>query len=554
LGSPLKGVLLALALATLYLAALDRPELSDPDESRHAAIAREMLETGRFLTPRLSGRPYYDKPVGVHWTVAGSLAALGTGTAAARVPAALSALTTLAVAAWWATRLGGARAGRSAALMLGTCGLFLAVGRLATVDMLFTALLTAAVARLSVALGEPSGTRRSAIPVYALIALACLVKGPVAIVLATPVLIGAHVMLRRSGEEGWLRPVVGIATLLAIAVPWYAAAWSADPEYVEAFLGLHNLDRFVGTDRLNHQRSLAYYALTFPAALLPWTPVVALAAVLHWKQRNELGPGERVLWLWVATIAVVFGAASTRLITYLLPAFPALFVSAGCGLAAARSHSERLGIWLGAYAATWLALVAGATGGAAVAAYVSLASEPGVTARSAAAGCVAAGALALVSRCVVRRERFAVVPALATSTAIAVLGAYGPVADLLTAAKGYRALARDLAHAVPPDGVVSSLSRAPHALSFYLGRPIGRVEDLDAARALLAAETPVFLLTKAQHADALLDDRAHGFEAWWRNAQGTTLVANGAASQSADDRVAPRSRLLSSIEKSALIP
>jgi 4-amino-4-deoxy-L-arabinose transferase-like glycosyltransferase len=576
LGSPLKRLALALALAALYLTALDRPELLDPDESRHAEIAREMLDAGRFLTPRVYDQPYHDKPVGFHWTVVASLATLGHGTAAARLPAALAALATLAITGWWAQRLRGDDAGSLAALGLGTSLLFLAIGRLATVDMLFTALLTGAVAWLSVGMTEELPRRRSVVPFYALVALASLVKGPVAIVLAMPCLLVAHAWLRKRETKSWLRPLAGAATVLAIAGPWYAAAYHADPEYVKAFLGLHNLDRFLGSDALGHQRSLGYYALALPAALLPWTPLVATGLLLRWRERRAEDGGDAVLWAWIAAVGLVFGAASTRLVTYLLPAFPALFVGGACGLVSGRSDARttsRTRIWMDRYAVVWVVIVATSTLVAACMAQASLRGMPGVGLRSAVAATLAVGSVAFVSQCVANRTANAAVLGLAVSSLVTVVGAYGPVADLLTAAKGYRSLASELDSALPPNGVVSSLSRAPHALSFYLRRPIGRVQDLPEARALLAGDAPVFLLTKPRYADVLLAEETDGIETWWRNEQGTTLVVNRAAASvwrrregvepSADlygrqhgfeDRSGHRTRSLSTIEKSAAIP
>ncbi|HET9062494.1 MAG TPA: hypothetical protein VFO62_04320, partial [Candidatus Binatia bacterium] len=63
-GEVLRDVFLALGFAALFLVGLGRPELMDPDESRHAEIARTMLAEERFLTPRVYGEAYYDKPVG----------------------------------------------------------------------------------------------------------------------------------------------------------------------------------------------------------------------------------------------------------------------------------------------------------------------------------------------------------------------------------------------------------------------------------------------------------------------------------------------------------
>ncbi len=136
-------------LALLVLGAwLGRLDLLDPDEGRHAEIAREMIASGSFLTPRLQGEPYHHKPVAFHWTVAASLAAFGHGAAAARLPSVLAALVVLAATGLWARRAYSARVALLAVTGLSTTPFFVAIGRLTTLDMLFCATLVAALAWL----------------------------------------------------------------------------------------------------------------------------------------------------------------------------------------------------------------------------------------------------------------------------------------------------------------------------------------------------------------------------------------------------------------------
>ena len=529
-GQALRDALVAVGFVALFLVGLGRPELMDPDESRHAEIARAMLADEQFLTPRVYGEAYYDKPVGFHWAVAASLALFGPTTVAARLPSALAALATLATTAWWARRMRDAAAARLSAAMLGTSLLFVGLGRFGGIDMVFTALLTAAVARLSVAAQQPVPSQRSALVSYALIALAMLVKGPVALALALPALAAAWIATRERGAA-WLVPWRGAATILAIAVPWYAAAAHADPLYIRTFLETHNLARFAGSDALAHQRSIAYYVLALPLAFLPWTPLIGVGVYAR-VRGPRWSASELVLAAWLGAVLGVFALAGTRLVTYLLPAFPALAVLGSIGLVdrwraadaddRARKHLQRWALW-------WGTVVS-----AAVAAAVVLRIASGEMGHAAAA--TAALALAAVAaygtgllRSAGAASPHVMIALLASGTVIAAGGAYGPVADLLTAAKGYHALGAELARELPPDSVVVSLARAPHALSFYSGRTIGRLGDLDAARSALAVDRAVLLLTKRKYADALASDPTSKVETVWRNAQGTTLLANARA-------------------------
>jgi 4-amino-4-deoxy-L-arabinose transferase-like glycosyltransferase len=541
-GLELRDFVVAAGLAALFLVGLGRPELLDPDESRHAAIAREMLATRDFLTPRIHGEPYYDKPVGFHWLVAGSLALLGHSTFAARLPSALAALATLATVTWWAWRLYGPSTARWAVLSLGTTYFFVALGRFAGIDMVFTSLLTAAVACVSVAAERlPRHTTRGSdasgtmvLGACALIGLATLVKGPVAIVLALPAWVAA-----RLGSHDRRRNLVlwrGVIVVAGVAAPWFVAAANTDPAYVRTFLELHNLARFLGSDDLPHQRPLAYYAVTLPVALLPWTPWFAIGAIARVRSGGRLSDGERVLLAWVVGVVLLFALARTRSITYLLPAFPAIAVI-GCGglasVLAAASHGTRTLLARWTVAVGWVVALA-----AMVASFLVLASAntaPRVLAVIVPA-VMAATAYAIALRLATRSGSTPLnrcIVLLAAGTFTATLAAYGPVAHLLTVTKGQRELAETLSRALSETrGRVSSLSRATHALSFYAQRTVTRLSDVHAARTALATEQPSFVVTKPSYAEALANDPDGGIEILWRNAQGTTLVTNRAGAAS----------------------
>jgi 4-amino-4-deoxy-L-arabinose transferase-like glycosyltransferase len=527
-----RDALIAVGFVALFLVGLSRPELMDPDEARHAEIARTMLAEHQFLTPRLCGEPYYDKPVGFHWTVAASLSLFGATTAAARLPSALAALWALATTAWWAHRIRDRAAARLSAAMLGTSLLFVGLGRFGSIDMLFAALLTAAIARLSVAADELDPSRRSLLVSYALLALAALVKGPVALLLAMPPFVAAAIASPKRGF-GWLTPWRGVAAISVIAAPWYAAAAIADPTYMRVFLETHNIARFAGSETLPHQQSIAYYVVALPLALLPWTPLIAVGALARLRG-PRWSAAEVVLAAWIATVLGVFSLAGTRLITYLLPAFPALVVFASVGLVdewragcVSGRHLLRLKRWALVWGITICAVATLATA-------LRVASEDGLPG-SALPATVALGAVGAYAVALRRSARSGspglALSALASGTLVAAAAAYGPVADFLTASKGFHVLGTKLAQELPAEGLVLSLSRASHALSFYSGHTIERVRDLDAARTSLEVDTPVLLLTKRAYADVLEADSALSVETLWRNARGTALLANARAAE-----------------------
>ena len=66
--------------------------LFDPDEGRYAEIAREMYESGDWITPRLNQVKHFDKPPLTYWLAATSYSIFGVNEFAARLPSALAGI------------------------------------------------------------------------------------------------------------------------------------------------------------------------------------------------------------------------------------------------------------------------------------------------------------------------------------------------------------------------------------------------------------------------------------------------------------------------------
>src|SRR5947199_3447751 len=172
-------LLLAFGFALLFGPHLGRRALWSPDEGRYAEIPREMVASGDYVTQRLNGIKYFEKPPLFYWAEAGALRLFGPEEWALRLAPALFAL--LGVLAVYAAgrRLYGRRAGLGAGAVLATSPLWFGLGEAITLDMAVSSLLTLAfLAFLFASRAETVWRRRLWIwAFYAAAALATLTKG-----------------------------------------------------------------------------------------------------------------------------------------------------------------------------------------------------------------------------------------------------------------------------------------------------------------------------------------------------------------------------------------
>lgn len=343
------GLILA---GALYLWASAIYPLSEPDEGRYAEIAREMLESGDWITPHLNYVEYFEKPPLVYWATAASFAALGPTELAARLPVVVSGMCTLAVALWLAARLYGATTAALALPVLALSPLFAIMAQVLTLDMPLTALLTAAqAAGWGGWTARDAGSRRRWYRVaYAATAGAVLVKGPVAVVLVAA---SAGTFLLVQGGWKAVRAALdwrGMALALAIAAPWFALVSWRSPEFVHFFVVEQHLARYLWTHE--HGEPIWFFLPVLAGALAPWSLAMlgdpAMLAIARSPARWT--PATRFLVIWAGVVVAFFSVSASKLITYILPALPPLAILAARGwhraLAAGRTAGFRRLAWV----------------------------------------------------------------------------------------------------------------------------------------------------------------------------------------------------------------
>jgi 4-amino-4-deoxy-L-arabinose transferase-like glycosyltransferase len=308
--------------------------LLDPDEAHYAQLTREMVHAKSWLIPLLDGVPFIDKPVLFHWLQGASVALLGETEFAVRLPTALAAIAGFALTRWAGTILFDATIGEWAAIMFATAPATFALASVALFDMMFAVFLFGTVVCLSVAALRPA-MRRAQFLGFALLALAIMTKGPVALLLVglwTGLILAMGTRSRRLfGALQWKWGL--LAVLLAVA-PWFAWMYmSFGTKFVDEYLLAGNIWYFTQPTRFSGRTvSHTYYARVFIAAFFPWSLITigrAWCAARAWRDGLEVPTEEAWLWAWVIVVLGFFTAARFKLDHYIFPAAPAIAIIAG---------------------------------------------------------------------------------------------------------------------------------------------------------------------------------------------------------------------------------
>jgi hypothetical protein len=327
---PVYLVALAAFAGFVYLARLSASGLLGPDEPRYASIAHEMARSGDWVTPRLWGEAWFEKPPLDYWMSAAGFR-LGLGPELApRLPVALLSLAFLGFYWWILRREFGTRPALYAALILATSLGWVGFSQVGVTDLPMTAAFSAAmlVAFPWVSKGNP----RPLPLIGALLGLAVLAKGLVPIVLAAPLAIVPAVS-RKFASLRQLLSLRVIAPFLAVSLPWYLLCYLRNGRrFLQVFFWQQQFERF-RSPALEHTQPWWFYLPVLLAGLLPWIPLAVLVSPHRNWSRTWHDPRRKFLLLWVLFGLLFFSLAVNKLPGYVLPLLPALGALIGLSLA-----------------------------------------------------------------------------------------------------------------------------------------------------------------------------------------------------------------------------
>jgi 4-amino-4-deoxy-L-arabinose transferase-like glycosyltransferase len=320
---------LALPLAYfLYFFGLTVAGMIGPDEPRYASIGREMAYSGDWITPRLWGATFFEKPALLYWMTGAAFRTGLSSDLAPRLPVALLSVAFLALFWWMLRREFGCFIAWMATLILATSAGWCLYSQSGVTDIPLSATFSAA---MLLAIPWVSKRDTRLLPFAgALFGLAVLAKGPVGLILAAPL------ALRWRDLLDWLHFKV-IIPFLMIAAPWYVLCYVENgTTFLNEFFWKHNVGRFTSAE-LQHVQPWWFYLPALVVLFLPWS------AVLPVGFRRPGGDSRRAfLLLWALWPLVFFSLSVNKLAGYILPAFPAIAALVAIGLAEAR----RAAAWL----------------------------------------------------------------------------------------------------------------------------------------------------------------------------------------------------------------
>lgn len=323
------------ALYLLYFFGVARTGMLGPDEPRYAAIGRAMAESGDWVTPRLWGAEWFEKPALLYWMTAIAFKAGLGADMAPRLPLAIASVAFLVFfflilrqefdhpAAFYSTAI------------LATSAGWLAYSHVAVPDLP----MSAAFAGCMLLAMRTQAARRPVLQ-GVLLGVAVLAKGLVPLALFVPALWWMRHRMRELA--------IVLASGLVIAAPWYVLVTARNGSaFVDEFFWTQHFAR-IGSAALMHVRPVWFYVPVALAAIFPWTPMllVLVRGADFYKDARV-----RFLAAWFAWGFVLFSAALNKLPGYLLPLLPALAALAGIGLAQSPRQKRLVAIALAGSAA-----------------------------------------------------------------------------------------------------------------------------------------------------------------------------------------------------------
>jgi 4-amino-4-deoxy-L-arabinose transferase-like glycosyltransferase len=467
---------IALALLALWFAKLPERPLAHPDEGRYAEISREMVASGDWVTPRLNGFAYLQKPPLQYWATAAAYEAFGVSEWTARLWTALTGLAAVFLTAFAGHRLFGSPAGVLGALALAASPYFVVMSGVNTLDMGVSLFLSAAVFAYLVSrqAATRAGERGWMMAAWAAMALAVLSKGLIGVVLPLGTLLAYALWHRQPGALARLHLLPGLALFGAITAPWFVLAARANPDFLEFFFLHEHFQRFTSTVH-NRAGPIWYFLPILALAVGPWIVAAGDGVVRAWRARPESGAvsARRFLLFWCAIVFAFFSVSQSKLPAYLLPIVPALALLAGDALAAGTRRST-LALAVGTMVFGMITFVAnevleGRNLGVMHSVYeaFSVWTESGSMLLVAAAGV----ALYWVDRTHPRRLTLALLAACYVAMSLGMVG-YGQLAPTRSAAS----FAAQIQRLGPPDAPVYSVRMYDQTLPFYLRRLVTVVE------------------------------------------------------------------------------
>ncbi|SDF36094.1 ArnT family glycosyltransferase [Sporomusa acidovorans] len=317
------GVSLFLVAFISFLLFSHLMPITDPVESNYALTAKEMVGSADWLSPRIYGQVWYDKPVFFYWLTALAFKWFGFSDMAARVVPALFGGLGVVLLYWFITKTSSQAAALLSALVMATSFEYVLLAKFVITDMVLFVFSSAALVFFYLAYTGVGGTKRWYLPMYVSMALAVLTKGPVGLLLPSLVVVSFILVQRKWMELRQMSILPGLFLFLVVALPWYAAMYYVHgSEFTTTFFGVHNYLRATVSEHPK-DNVIYFYIVVFLLSMLPWSLLTVKALVAGAKGYMMRTSSLRIFcFIWAGVYLIFYSLMATKYLTY---TFPTLF-------------------------------------------------------------------------------------------------------------------------------------------------------------------------------------------------------------------------------------
>lgn len=347
-----------------FLIMLGQRPLTSPDENRYAGAAFFMLQQHNWITPKLNGIPFLDKPILYYWLEMLSMKVFGVNNWAIRLPQMLFGLFGVLFTYYTTAKLFGRMSARFAAAILATSILYFVYCHYSNMSLEVAVLIASSM--FSFILAQRSSENRAhqrnwMLAAFVFAAFALLTKGLMALAFPGMVIVVWVVTLRRWQVLRQLHLLGGISLFVIITAPWLYLVQQQNPWFAEYFFYYQQVHRFLATG-FNNPMPIWFYLPVLFLAFYPWS-LLGLPQLIKlrslWQHRQQYAE-TWFLALWVILITLFFSIPQSKIVDYILPVLPALAILLGQFLAGqwlAPSRSTKIMIGLNAFIALALVVV-----------------------------------------------------------------------------------------------------------------------------------------------------------------------------------------------------
>ncbi len=292
--------------------------ITDPTECCYTLTAKEMAEVGDWLSPRIYGNFWFDKPIMFYWELLAAYKIFGINEFASRFFPSVFATGGVFLTYFFGAKLYNKKIGFTAAIMLATSLEYWYLSHAVITDM--TLLVMFSITLMTFFLGYRAGNPRFYLISFAASGVAVLTKGPVGFFLPGLIIL---IFLLWQGDLRHLQKLFrpkNFLLLIAIISIWYLPMTLIHgAPFLENFLGVHNFLRATVSE---YPKTDVWYYYTLISAIgfFPWSIVLIFIAAKNWRRLPTFGMNEKFLIAWTLTVIIFFQLCATKYITYTLPA------------------------------------------------------------------------------------------------------------------------------------------------------------------------------------------------------------------------------------------